>query len=126
MTSTDTVHSTTRCSVLGIAALLVCAVAFDPNNGVFGIDGTLTAKRVVLELAGFIGLAAVGFESASKGRFTLPWLRGDLLVVAFLALAGASLGWAVNGEDVAKDSLMLVAAAAVGFLVRADAQRVGP
>lgn len=126
MTSTDTVHSTTRCSVLGIAALLVCAVAFDPNNGVFGIDGTLTAKRVVLELAGFIGLAAVGFESASKGRFTLPWLRGDLLVVAFLALAGASLGWAVNGEDVAKDSLMLVAAAAVGFLVRADARRVGP
>lgn len=126
MTSTRSESPVTRCSALAIAALLVCAVAFDPNSGVFGIDGTLTAKRVVLEVAAFLGLAAVALESSVKGRWTLPYHLGDGLLLAFVGLAGASVGWAVNGEDVARDSLMLVAAAAIGLLVRADARRVGP
>ncbi len=106
-----------------IAALLATPVAFDPFGGTFGVDSSLAAKRAVLGIAVFVGVAVYLGILAARGRARLSLAKSDIVAIAFVVLAAGSRSWAKNGEDVRRDALILVGALLAGFLVRLDAAR---
>jgi len=112
--------------VIALAALLVCAVVFDPHAGESGIDGGLFLKSAVLQIAGFAAAIVVLIGFVATGRASFAFAPFDLLMFAYVSWAALSAQWAVNGDDARRDALMLVAAAFVAVLIRTEVVRNGP
>lgn len=103
------------CSLLlALATLIAVPLAWDPLGG----EGTLEAKRAVLELPAFLALCCLIGAATISGGARLAILGFDWALLAWIGVGAASQFWATNPEEAAKDSLMLVAAAAVSLALR--------
>jgi O-antigen ligase len=117
MTSNDSPLSRIG-AAFALAALLITATAFDPHGGIAGVDGSLAAKRAVLEIAFVLGAAFSLLGFARRGAIAVEWRRADLLVVAFVILAALSVTWARAADDSQRDARVWIAAAGCAVLLR--------
>ncbi|MCC7170272.1 MAG: O-antigen ligase family protein [Planctomycetes bacterium] len=115
-------------AALAFAAVVAVPVVFDPAilQDVIGLNGTLEAKHAVLRAAGFLAAGCALLSAAIGGRRIVQWSVADVPVFAWLAYCASTLSFASDRPSGIGALFSLVAAVAIGVIVRTVAAIEGP
>lgn len=115
-------------AALAFAAVVAVPVVFDPAilQDVIGLNGTLEAKHAVLRAAGFLAAAFALLAAAISGRRIVQWSLADVPAFAWLAYCAFTLTFATDAPSGIGALFSLVAAAAIGVIVRTVTASEGP